>query len=63
MGDARHFETIQGGAGAFGKLHKKPLGPAPAIPVANKWLKYRDVQAVPPQSFRSWWKQNKEDQA
>lgn len=39
-------------------LGNKPLGPIP-VPVAERWLKYRDVQPIPTQTFRDWWKQNR----
>ena len=31
------------------------------VPVAERWLKYRDVDEIPSQSFRNWWKKNREE--
>lgn len=60
MGSHRHLEAMEAGSGLAGRvLRGRPLGPIP-VPVADRWLKYRDVQAIPTQSFRSWWKQSKE---
>lgn len=62
MGDARHFEKVQMGSRAVGRvLRGRELGPMP-VPVAERWLKYRDVDAPPAETFRSWWKKNREDQ-
>ncbi|WP_130866451.1 LutB/LldF family L-lactate oxidation iron-sulfur protein [Acidipropionibacterium timonense] len=61
MGDAKHFETVQKGSQLAGKVMRgKSLGPIP-VPVAERWLKYRDVEGIPAQSFRTWWKKNRED--
>jgi len=32
------------------------------VPVAERWLKYRDVDAPPADTFRTWWKKNREAQ-
>ncbi|NLA29429.1 MAG: iron-sulfur cluster-binding protein [Propionibacterium sp.] len=61
FGDAKRFEAVQLGTRGAGKLlHGKPLGPIP-VPVADRWLRYRDVDALPTDTFRSWWKKNRED--
>ncbi len=65
MGDARRLELLEKGASLTGKaLHGHGLGPIP-VPVAERWLRYRDVEQVPSQSFRAWWKKEhgKEEQA
>ncbi len=60
MGNAKHFEKVQWGSRSAGKmLRGKSLGPIP-VPVANRWLKYRDVDTVPKETFRSWWSKRKE---
>ena len=61
MGSAKHFEKVQWGSRTAGKVLKgKTLGPVP-VPVGNRWLKYRDVDNVPRETFRSWWAKNRED--
>ena len=61
MGDAKHFEAVQMGSSLAGKvLGGRTLGPIPA-PVADRWLRYRDVEDVPKQSFRQWWKANRQE--
>lgn len=59
LGDYKHWETTMYATRAAGRvLGNKPLGPIP-VPVAERWLKYRDVQPIPTQTFRDWWKQNR----
>ena len=61
LGDAKHFEMVQKGSQLAGKVMRgKKLGPIP-VPVAERWLKYRDVDEIPSQSFRNWWKKNREE--
>ncbi len=61
MGDARHFEAVQKGSSLAGRvLGGRTIGPIPA-PVADRWLRYRDVEDVPAQSFRQWWKKNRQE--
>ena len=61
MGDAKQFEAVQMGSSLAGKvLGGRTLGPIPA-PVADRWLRYRDVEDVPKQSFRQWWKANRQE--
>ncbi|MFT8394853.1 LutB/LldF family L-lactate oxidation iron-sulfur protein [Propionibacterium sp.] len=58
LGDYKHFEKIMYGSRGAGRiLRGHALGPMP-VPIAERWLKYRDVQAPPTQTFRSWWKKN-----
>jgi len=42
-------------------LRGKKMGPVP-VPVAERWLKYRDVDAPPADTFRTWWKKNRQEQ-
>ena len=61
FGDAHRFEAIELGArGAGVVLHGKPLGPM-GIPIAKRWLRYRDIDEVPTESFRSWFKKNRKE--
>ena len=61
LSDAKHFEMVQKGSQLAGKVMRgKKLGPIP-VPVAERWLKYRDVDEIPSQSFRNWWKKNREE--
>lgn len=61
LGDAKHFEMVQKGSQLAGKVMRgRKLGPIP-VPVAERWLKYRDVDEIPSQSFRNWWKKNREE--
>ena len=60
--DHKHFEAIQVGSRGVGRvLRGKKMGPVP-VPVAERWLKYRDVDAPPADTFRTWWKKNREAQ-
>ncbi len=60
FGNHKHFEKIQIASSLTGKaLGKRGLGPLP-VPIADRWLKYRDVDQVPKQTFRQWWSKNKE---
>lgn len=61
FGDAKRFEAAQVATRGAGRvLRGKPLGPIP-VPVAERWLKFRDVEAPPTQTFRSWWKKNRQE--
>lgn len=61
FGKARRFEGFElATRGAGGALRGKPIGPIP-VPVAERWLKYRDVDAPPTDTFRSWWKKNRQE--
>ena len=44
---------------AGGVFGKRWLGKLP-IPIASRWLRARDVEAPPTQTFRQWWKKNRE---
>ena len=59
--DHKHFESIQVGSRGVGRvLRGKKMGPVP-VPIAERWLKYRDVDAPPTDTFRTWWKKNREE--
>ncbi len=61
LGDAKHFEAVQKGSSLAGRaLHGRTIGPIPA-PVADRWLRHRDVTDVPAQSFRQWWNKNRKE--
>ena len=55
MADGKHLATVQRGSRLAGGVFKdKWIGPLP-IPIAERWLKARDVEAPPTQTFRRWW--------
>ena len=60
MSDGKHLAEAQlatrAAGGVFGK---RWLGKLP-IPIASRWLRARDVEAPPTQTFRQWWKKNRE---
>lgn len=57
LGDHRHFEAAQAGTKLVGRMMgDKVIGPM-SVPVANRWLRTRDVPAPPSQTFRAWWQQ------
>jgi L-lactate dehydrogenase complex protein LldF len=60
LGDAKHFEKVQIATRGAGKVLKRPLGPIP-VPIAERWLKYRDVEVPPTDTFRTWWKKNRQE--
>lgn len=60
MSDGSHLAAVQAGSRLAGRMFKgKWLGPMP-IPIASRWLDARDTEAPPTQTFRQWWKQNRE---
>ena len=61
FGDAHRFEAVEVATRGAGKvLHGRSLGPIP-VPIADRWLKYRDVEAPPTETFRGWWKKNRQE--
>ena len=61
LSDHKHFEFAQRMAGLAARMlpnttHLGPL-PWPAAP----WTKARDLPMPPPESFRQWWKKNREE--
>ena len=60
MADGSHLEKAQLASRAAGKVFKnKWIGPMP-VPIAERWLQARDVEAPPTQTFRKWWDENRE---
>ena len=58
MADGKNLEKAQLATRAAGKvLDDRVLGPMP-VPLAGRWLRARDVDAPPVQTFRQWWKQH-----
>ena len=61
MSDGRHLATVQVASRAAGGIYKdKWIGPIP-LPLADRWLQARDVEAPPTQTFRQWWKNEHEE--
>ena len=59
LGDYKHWETTMYATRAAGRVvGKHKIGPLP-VPVANRWLDYRNVDHIPSQTFRDWWKANR----
>ena len=57
LSDGKHLEKAQLATRAAGKLLKsRYLGPMP-VPLAGRWLRARDVEAPPTETFRRWWNQ------
>lgn len=60
MSDGSHLAFVQNGSRLAGRMFRnKWLGPMP-IPLASRWLQARDVDAPPTETFRQWWKRNRE---
>ncbi len=61
MADGSHLATVQAGERIGGRVFRgKWLGPMGPIPIAKEWLKGRDLEPLPTQNFRQWWKKNRE---
>lgn len=59
LGDYKHWETTMYATRAASRVvGKHKIGPLP-VPVANRWLDYRNVDHIPSQTFRDWWKANR----
>ena len=59
LGDYKHWETVMYASRSASRVlgpHK--IGPLP-VPVANRWLDYRNIDHIPSQTFRDWWKANR----
>lgn len=55
LSDGKHLEKAQLATRAAGKLLKgRYLGPMP-VPLVGRWLRARDVEAPPTETFRQWW--------
>ncbi len=55
-----HLATAQVASKAAGRVFgTRWIGPMP-IPLASRWLRARDVDAPPTETFRMWWKKNRE---
>ena len=60
MSDGKHLASVQVASRAAGRLYRgKWIGPMP-VPLAGRWLQARDVEAPPTETFREWWKKNRE---
>lgn len=61
LSDRRHFELAQRAAGLAARAlpHTTHLGPMPWP--ASPWTRARDLPMPPPESFRSWWRKNREE--
>ena len=58
MADGKNLEKAQLATRAAGKvLDGRVLGPMP-VPLVGRWLRARDVDAPPVETFRQWWKQH-----
>jgi len=56
MADSSHLEAAQLSTRAAGLiLPGVVLGPLP-VPIASRWLRARDVEMPPKETFRRWWK-------
>ncbi|MBK7820341.1 MAG: iron-sulfur cluster-binding protein [Tessaracoccus sp.] len=63
MSDGAHLAEAQLATRTAGAVFgKRWLGKLP-IPIASRWLRARDVEAPPKQTFRQWWKKNREGDA
>ena len=61
MSDGRHLASVQKGSRVAGRIYKdRWIGPMP-IPLAGRWLQARDVEPPPTETFRQWWKKNREE--
>ena len=61
--DGRHVEAAQRATGLAGRmLRGRWLGPLP-VPLAERWLQARDLEAPPTQSFRQWWAKRAEEES
>ena len=59
LGDYKHWETVMyASRSASRALGPHKIGPLP-VPVANRWLDYRNIDHIPRQTFRDWWKANR----
>lgn len=55
MADGRNLEKVQLASRAGGRvLGERWIGRLP-LPIAGRWLKARDVDAPPAETFRAWW--------
>ncbi len=61
LSDGKHLEKAQLATRAAGRvLGDRPLGPMP-VPLAGRWLRARDVDAPPTETFRQWWKKHEQE--
>ncbi len=61
MAKGSHLKTVQVGSRTAGRLWKKKwMGPMP-VPLASRWLRARDVEPPPTETFRGWWAKNREE--
>jgi len=61
LSDGKHLEKAQWATRAAGKaLGDTTLGAMP-VPLIGRWLRARDVEAPPTETFRQWWKQHEAD--
>ncbi|HOC13962.1 MAG TPA: LutB/LldF family L-lactate oxidation iron-sulfur protein [Propionicimonas sp.] len=59
MSDGKHLEKAELATRAAGRvLGDRVLGPMP-VPLAGRWLRARDVDAPPVETFRQWWKHHR----
>lgn len=59
MNHGKHLAAAQSATKVAGRvLGKKWIGNLP-VPIASRWLKARDVEPPPAQSFRDWWKKER----
>lgn len=60
MSKGRNLEKVHWGSRLVGRvLRDRWLGPMP-VPLAARWLQARDAEAPPAETFREWWRKNKE---
>lgn len=59
MSDGKHLTAVQAPISLVGKLLRNRWIGALPIPLASRWLRARDAEPPPSQTFRKWWRKGK----